>query len=80
MVSILDCCCTRNAKNAELGKATIYCFTQDDTRRPPIQKLAFSDACVAFAFEIARRGAALLVVGDETSTQFPTALKEFRQR
>jgi undecaprenyl diphosphate synthase len=29
---------------------------------------------------MARRGAALLVVGDETSTQFPVVLKEFRQR
>ena len=38
------------------------------------------EGCVAFAFEIARRGAALLVVGDETSTQFPKVLKEFRQR
>lgn len=49
----------------------IYGFTQDNTRRPSIQKQAFSDACVKFAFEIARRGAALLVLGDETSTQFP---------
>jgi undecaprenyl diphosphate synthase len=40
----------------------------------------FTEACVAFAFEIARRGADLLVVGDETSAQFPTALRGFRQR
>ena len=30
--------------------------------------------------EVARRGAALLVVGDETSTQFPEVLKGFRRR
>lgn len=33
-----------------------------------------------YALEIARRGAALLVVGDETSTKFPQELKEFRHR
>jgi undecaprenyl diphosphate synthase len=63
-----------------IKEASIYGFTQDNTKRPSIQKLAFSKACVAFAFEIARRGAALLVVGDETSNQFPKALNEFRQR
>ena len=47
---------------------------------PSIQKQAFSEATVAFALEIARRGAALLVVGDETSTQFPEESKEYRQR
>ncbi|MGZ9146577.1 MAG: undecaprenyl diphosphate synthase family protein, partial [Nitrospira sp.] len=45
-----------------------------------IQKQAFSSACVTFALEVARRGAALLVVGDETSTQFPEELKGFRRR
>lgn len=63
-----------------IQEASIYCFTQDNTKRPSIQKQAFSDASVAFAFEIARRDTALLVVGDETSTQFPTELKVFRQR
>src|ERR1019366_540671 len=40
----------------------------------------FAATDIALAFEIARRGAALLVVGDETSTQFPKALNEFRHR
>ncbi|HEX7564524.1 MAG TPA: undecaprenyl diphosphate synthase family protein, partial [Bradyrhizobium sp.] len=67
-------------KEYGIEEISIYGFTQDNTKRPPIQKHAFSEASVAFAFEIARRGAALLVVGDETSPQFPKALKEFRQR
>ena len=67
-------------KERGVEEMSIYGFTQDNTKRPTIQKQAFSDACVAFAFDIARRGAALLVVGDETSTQFPEVLKEFRQR
>ena len=67
-------------KECGIKEASIYCFTQDNTKRPSIQKQAFSKATVAFALEIARRGAALLVVGDDTSTQFPEELKEFRQR
>jgi undecaprenyl diphosphate synthase len=67
-------------KERGIKEASIYCFTQDNTKRPCIQKQAFSEACVLFAFEIARRGAALLVVGDETSTQFPQVLTEFRHR
>ncbi|MDN5882570.1 MAG: undecaprenyl diphosphate synthase family protein [Nitrosospira sp.] len=61
-------------------EVSIYGFTQDNTKRPRAQKLAFTDASIAFAFEIARRGAALLVVGDETSAQFPKVLEVFRQR
>jgi undecaprenyl diphosphate synthase len=67
-------------KESGIEEVSIYCFTQDNTKRPSIQKEAFSGASVAFALEIARRGSALLVVGDETSSQFPEALKEFRQR
>lgn len=66
----------------ELGieEASIYCFTQDNTKRPTVQKNAFRDASVAFAREVVRRGAALLVVGDENSAQFPQELRPFRER
>lgn len=67
-------------KERGVKEASIFCFTQDNTKRPSIQKEAFSEATVAFALEIASRGAALLVVGDEASAQFPDELKEFRQR
>ena len=67
-------------KERGIAEASIYCFTQDNTKRPGRQKLAFTDASVEFAFEIARRGAALLVVGDECSAQFPKVLEKFRTR
>lgn len=67
-------------KEYGIEEISIYCFTQDNTKRPSIQKQAFIKACVAFALEIARRGAALLVVGDENSTLFPAELKKYRQR
>ena len=66
-------------KDYGIKEVSIYCFTQDNTKRASVQKQAFSSACVTFALEVARRGAALLVVGDETSTQFPDALKGFRR-
>ena len=67
-------------KECGIKEVSIYGFTQDNTKRPSMQKQAFSEAVVAFALEIARRGAALLVLGDETSQQFPKALEAFRQR
>jgi undecaprenyl diphosphate synthase len=63
-----------------IGEVSVFGFTQDNTRRPSIQSKRFRAACVAFAFEIARRGAALLVVGDEESAQFPAELASFRSR
>ena len=63
-----------------IPEVSVYGFTQDNTKRPSVQIHAFRSACVAFAQEIARRGAALLVVGDETSPQFPDALRPFRTR
>lgn len=66
----------------ELGidEVSVYGFTQDNTRRPAAQTHRFRSACVAFATEVARRGAALLVVGDETSAQFPPSLAHYRLR
>ncbi len=61
-------------------EVSVYGFTQDNTRRPSAQANQFRAACVAFAREISRRGTALLVVGDETSKQFPVELRAFRTR
>ncbi|TDP74697.1 undecaprenyl diphosphate synthase family protein [Roseateles toxinivorans] len=61
-------------------EVSVYGFTQDNTRRPTEQAKSFRAACVAFALEIRSRGAALLVVGDEQSKQFPAELATFRVR
>jgi undecaprenyl diphosphate synthase len=63
-----------------IAEASIYGFTQDNTRRPSEQQDAFTAACVEFAFEVAARGAALLVLGDERSSQFPAELAPYRNR
>jgi len=67
-------------KSRGIPEVSVYGFTQDNTKRPSVQIDAFRSACVAFALEIARRGAALLVVGEETSPQFPDELRPFRTR
>lgn len=63
-----------------IGEITIYGFTQDNTRRVSAQSQAFRAACVDFALEVARRGAALMVVGDASSAQFPKELMKFVRR
>jgi undecaprenyl diphosphate synthase len=63
-----------------IEEVSVYGFTQDNTRRPTVQSRQFRAACVAFAQEISRRGASLLVLGDERSSQFPSELAPFRTR
>ena len=63
-----------------IEEVSVYGFTQDNTRRPAAQKHAFRDACVEFALEVYRRGAALLVLGDDESEEFPRELLSFRRR
>lgn len=69
-----------DCKRLGVEEVSVYGFTQDNTRRPSAQTQHFRAACVEFALEIARRGAGLLVVGDERSAQFPRELAQFRTR
>lgn len=69
-----------DCKRLGIEEVSVYGFTQDNTRRPSVQTQQFRAACVDFALEIARRGAALLVLGDERSPQFPQELAQFRTR
>lgn len=63
-----------------IEEVSVYGFTQDNTHRPIAQTNHFRAACVAFGREVSRRGAALLVLGDEQSPQFPVELAAFRTR
>ena len=74
-LALFDAC-----KALGVEEVSVYGFTQDNTRRSTEQTKSFRAACVAFALEISRRGAALHVVGDEQSKQFPTDLTVFRVR
>lgn len=74
-LELIDIC-----RKLGIEEVSVYGFTQDNTKRPAKQKISFSKACVDFALEIFRRDAALLVVGDDVSAQFPDGLKLFRER
>jgi len=63
-----------------IEEVSVYGFTQDNTRRPSSQTEQFRHSCTVFAHEVARRGSSLLVLGDDTSSQFPESLKPFRTR
>lgn len=69
-----------SCKHLGVDEISVYGFTQGNTRRPKAQADRFRDACVEYALEVERRGAALLVVGDDHSPLFPTPLKRFRER
>ena len=56
-------------------EVSVYGFTTDNTKRPVDQRLAFSQACVDFAFTAIGRGVRLRVVGDASSPMFPQELE-----
>ncbi len=66
----------------ELGipEVTFYGFTVDNTKRPAVQKKAFQKACVEAVYKLANRDAALLVIGNTESPQFPRELLPFTTR
>jgi undecaprenyl diphosphate synthase len=66
----------------ELGipELTFYGFTQDNTKRPPVQVKAFQSACTEAVSMLSNRDASLLVVGDHASPFFPPELVEYTTR
>jgi len=66
----------------ELGipELTFYGFTVDNTKRPKVQRDAFRSACVEAVKMLSNRDAALLVVGNTSSGQFPQELLPFTQK
>ncbi|WP_066634683.1 undecaprenyl diphosphate synthase family protein [Desulfolucanica intricata] len=69
-------------KCLELGikELTFYGFTQDNTKRPAVQRKAFQKACVDAVKKLSNRDASLLVVGNSTSPLFPPELRAYTTR
>jgi undecaprenyl diphosphate synthase len=63
-----------------IEEMTFYGFTNDNTKRPVEQRLAFQKACVDAVNILSNRDAALLVVGNDASPMFPTELKPYTKR
>ncbi|MFZ5597949.1 MAG: undecaprenyl diphosphate synthase family protein [Bacillota bacterium] len=66
----------------ELGipELTFYGFTQDNNKRPAVQREAFKSACCRAVKMLSERDASLLVIGDHTSPYFPSELVEYTRR
>ncbi len=66
----------------ELGvqELTFYGFTVDNTKRPKLQRLSFTDACIDAVNLLSAEDAELLVLGNTKSAMFPDALKPFTER
>ena len=66
----------------ELGvkEVTYYGFTTDNTKRPTIQRLAFTKACIDAVEMISKEDAELLVLGNSTSPMFPKELLPYTKR
>jgi undecaprenyl diphosphate synthase len=63
-----------------INEMTFYGFTVDNTKRPSIQREAFSQACVKAVEELSKEDAELLVLGKTTSAMFPEELKPYTNR
>ena len=66
----------------ELGidELTFYGFTQDNTKRPSVQREAFQKACVDAVKMLSEKDASLLVIGDASSPMFPGDLIPYTKR
>ncbi|OLS02318.1 undecaprenyl diphosphate synthase family protein [Tissierella creatinophila] len=60
-----------------IEELTFYGFTADNTKRPTIQRLAFTKACIDAVELLTKEDAELLVIGNTDSKMFPEELKPF---
>lgn len=67
-------------KKSGVKEITYYGFTTDNTKRPSIQRLAFTKACIDAVKMLAHEDAELLVVGNYNSPMFPKELLPYTQR
>jgi len=63
-----------------IQELTLYGYTQDNTKRPAVQKEAFQKACIDAVKRLSQLDAALLVVGNTASPMFPKELFPFTKR
>lgn len=64
-------------EKAGIKELTFYGFTSDNTKRPRIQRLAFTRACIEAVELLIKEDAELLVIGNTDSDMFPEELKPY---
>lgn len=67
-------------KDLGVKEITYYGFTADNTKRPTVQRLAFTEACVNAVKTLENEDCDILVVGNSNSKMFPEELKKYISR
>lgn len=67
-------------KEVGVKELTFYGFTTDNTKRPKIQREAFTKACIEAVKMLSKKDADLLVVGNSKSPMFPKELLPYTKR
>ena len=70
----------KQCRDLGVKELTFYGFTVDNTKRPKIQRLGFTQACIDAVRLLAKEDAELLVLGNTKSPMFPEELKPFTRR
>lgn len=70
----------RMCRGLGIEEMSFYGFTADNTKRPAVQRQAFTRACVAAVEELSREDARLLVLGNTASPMFPPELLPYTTR
>lgn len=72
---LFKCC-----KEMGVKELTYYGFTTDNTKRPSIQRHAFTEACVKAVQMLSNEDVSLLVIGNSASNMFPKELLPYTKR
>lgn len=67
-------------KEVGVKELTYYGFTMDNTKRPAVQTLAFTKACIDAVEMLSNEDASLLVIGNTESKKFPKLLLPYTTR
>ncbi len=67
-------------KKEGIEEISYYGFTVDNTKRPKLQREAFTTSCIKAVKMLSDEDASLLVVGNYTSPMFPKELLPFTKR
>lgn len=70
----------RQCQELGIEEMSFYGFTADNAKRPSIQRLAFTRACVKAVDMLSHEDASLLVVGNTESVIFPKELLPYTTR
>lgn len=70
----------RQCKSLGIKELTYYGFTKDNTKRPKVQRIAFTKACIDAVEILSKEDASLLVIGNTSSPVFPKELLAYTKR